>query len=302
MSFEQKIFWVVAILSVVSCRTMSPKSLKTLDNELKAAPRISDYQIGPTWGKRPVSVLTLSNESSVVQKTAKSSAKIAFAGGGATAFVLGLKNDEILMATNHHVMPTDARCQEVSLAFEFLEVWNVRCKRVVVTDESLDITVFAVTGVNPADIQKLLSVATSFSAASPKKGTSLMTLGFGLAGNPSGLDMMLDQDPECKVFSADGDVRLMSDPDLKNPNPYKTWMFATGCDVSHGDSGSPFVDVKTGELLGILSTAKFPKNPSTQTSAYLDQIFAESSDDIWRELTYVVPSSKIVEKLKDILP
>ena len=113
---------------------------------------------------------------------------------------------------------------------------------------------------------------------------------------------MSEQDDDCKVFSPDGEMRFMADPDEFNPGPFKTWMFATGCDVSHGDSGSAFVDRDTGAVVGILSTGKVPKNVAVQNEDYLTKIYETSADDVWKELTYVVPASKIVEILGDFLP
>jgi hypothetical protein len=112
---------------------------------------------------------------------------------------------------------------------------------------------------------------------------------------------MVDQGDDCKTFSKDGDARLLADPDTVNPGPYKTWVFATGCDVSHGDSGSALVDRTTGEVVGLLSTGKIPKIDSVRSPEYLKTMFDTNSDSIWSELTYVVPFAKIVESHGDAL-
>jgi hypothetical protein len=90
----------------------------------------------------------------------------------------------------------------------------------------------------------------------------------------------------------------MPDPDQVNPGEGKVWLFALGCDISHGDSGSAIAARDNGDLIGIISTGRIPKNPKVRESAYLDQIYADGSEDVWGELGYAVPAAKIAEYMR----
>jgi hypothetical protein len=113
--------------------------------------------------------------------------------------------------------------------------------------------------------------------------------------------MVANGDSDCKVFSPTQDFRLMPDPDALNPGTYDAWSFANGCDVSHGDSGSAMVDRKTGRPVGLIWTGKIPKSPQVQSSRYLAELAAGQSEEIWTELSYAVPASKIKEVLLSAL-
>jgi S1-C subfamily serine protease len=218
----------------------------------------------------------------------------------ATGFVIGEKDGQILMATNHHVIEDQAFCDETKVTFEILKIKGLSCDKVLATDTTLDLTLFTVKGLNAADKPKLLEVMLPMSKVEPKKGQNLLTVGYGFAGNDDGR-LMVDQGHDCKTFSKDGDVRLLADPDTVNPGPYKTWVFATGCDVSHGDSGSALVDRTTGEVVGLLSTGKIPKIESVRSSEYLKTMFDTDSESVWSELTYVVPFAKILESYGEVV-
>lgn len=281
-----------------ACGTPSTESrtLRQLPSEqLAATAGVLDYQIGPTWGKVPVSKDTLDNQSPAFQRAAKATAKIRFAMGGATGFVIGEKNGETLLATNNHVIGSKEDCSAADISFELLEITGVRCKKIVVTNTDIDLTVITLDRLNVEQRQTLKGVARTFKNDIPRKGTELLTIGYGVAANPGQRKLMAGQDEDCKTFSPDGEMRYMADPDQFNPGPHKTWMFATGCDVSHGDSGSAIVDRETGEIVGILSTGKIPKNDVVRDRSFLEKIFDDSSEDVWSELTYAVPSSKILE-------
>jgi hypothetical protein len=113
--------------------------------------------------------------------------------------------------------------------------------------------------------------------------------------------MVANQDSDCKVFSETGDFRKLADPDDFNPGPDKVWSFANACDVSHGDSGSAYVDHRTGDLIGLVWTGRIPKSPQVASSAYLDGMLAAKSPDIWKELSYTVPAASIRDGLKAAL-
>lgn len=271
-------------------------------SSLESFSDVSDYQIGTTWGKQKVAKESLGSQSQVFQRAAKATARLIVGFEGATAFLLGEKDGEMLLATNRHVMKDQAGCNIARLSFEMLDINDVRCGSVINSSADLDLTIFTARGLSQDQIDKLSPVAKSFSALEPKKGMQLLTIGYGKGANFDQRNLMSEQSDDCKTFSPDGEVRFMADPDAYNPIEGRVWMFATGCDVSHGDSGSAFVDRETGDVIGILSTAKVPKNSVVRDPSFLTRIYDESTEDVWKELTYVVSSSKIVELLGSDLP
>jgi hypothetical protein len=291
---------VLAACGIESTETRSIRQLPSA--ALSSLAGVLDYQIGPNWGKTVVTSDSLSKQSPAFQRAAKATARVRLGFGGATAFVIGEKNGETVMATNHHVIEDQDTCESARISFEMMNINGLRCKSVVTTNTDLDLTIFTLSGVTATQQAELRKVAESFDPGETQKGMELLTIGYGVAGNDNQRNLMSGQDEECKTFSPDGEVRYMADPDQFNPGPYKTWMFATGCDVSHGDSGSAIVERATGKVVGILSTGKIPKNKVVRDQSFLDRIFDESSEDVWDELTYAVPASKIVETVGDHLP
>ena len=296
-------FLMLPALAACGIDATETRSLRQLPSEaLSGLAGVLDYQIGPNWGKTVVTKDSLSKQSRAFQRAAKSTARVRLGMGGATAFVIGEKDGETIMATNHHVIEDQDTCQGARISFEMLDITGLRCKSVINTNTDLDLTIFTLSGVTAEQQAELRKVAKSFDPGETEKGMELLTIGYGVAGNDSQRNLMSGQDEECKTFSPDGEVRFMADPDQFNPGPYKTWMFATGCDVSHGDSGSAIVERATGKVVGILSTGKIPKNKIVRDQSFLDRIFGDSSEEVWEELTYAVPASKIIEMVGDDLP
>jgi Trypsin-like peptidase domain len=291
---------MLAVVTFIGCGNVKTSTSLRNYQQTMAGPRsVSDYQIGSSWGKKQVTQAILDSESPIFKRLAHATGKVSVGFGTATAFVIGEKNGKVLMATNHHVIEDQAGCGGSRLSFEFLGLRNLACDTVITTSTDLDLTLFTLKNVTPEAKAKLLAVAKAFSTDLPRKGQKLLTIGYGVASNPSG-NLMSGQDDDCKTFSPDEEIRFMADPDEFNPGPYKTWMFATGCDVSHGDSGSAIVDSETGDVVGILSTGKIPKNARVRDAAYLSDIYDSSSEDVWKELSYMVPSSKIMELATDL--
>jgi S1-C subfamily serine protease len=263
---------------------------------------VDNYQIGDVWGKLPLDAGQVRSGSAVLRKAARATARYAGLMGGATGFYMGKFNGQHIMGTNHHVVD-GVGCRNVRLIFPFLGTngVTVKCKRIIGhwTDADFGLIVLDI----PASQESLFNgVGVNF--AYDKKiehGTPLLTVGFGIAKNPGQRNMMVNQDNDCKVYSATGDYRLMGDPDTINPGPYKAWSFAHGCDISHGDSGSAFFDRNTGEMVGIVWTAATPKDPRVLTRDYLDHLDS-SSEEIWTKLGYTVPATKIGDVLKSIEP
>ncbi|NRA44541.1 MAG: trypsin-like peptidase domain-containing protein [Oligoflexales bacterium] len=256
----------------------------------------SRYQLGSEWGKKTLTRSGLSSYPPSFQKAALATLRV----GGATGFYVGKYNGYHLVATNHHVMPRASSCLGRDVQFKLLGKSFV-CKKFFGHWTDIDFALFAIDVKNPEDIELLSEVSLNMDFDSDLyPGQELLTIGFGVANNPV-RRIVGNMDSDCKVFSEQGDFRFMSDPDILNPGPYKAWSFALGCDVSHGDSGSAIVDRESGKVVGIIWTGKIPKVSRVQNSDYLSQILSENSPEIWMELNYAVPASKIKEILQEII-
>lgn len=250
------------------------------------------YQIGSEWGKKPVTADEM-QQSPALQSIASVTGKL----NNATAFYLGKFANYQVVATNHHVCPSD--CTGLTIRFP------VRGATAQVVKQfgswtDIDLALLAVT-MNDSDAQKLAPYAQNFDFSSRiSAGEDLVTVGFGVADNPRS-ELMGNEDSDCKVFSTTDNFHYMADPDRFNPGPYKAWSFAHGCDVSHGDSGSAMVDRQTGHIVGIVWTGRIPKAEKIQDSNYLDTIVGTDDPAVWEELSYAVPASKIAEHLEKVM-
>ncbi len=263
----------------------------SFSGELEA---VNKYQLGDEWGKKPVTSKE-TRPNSPIAKIVKATASL----GGATSFLLGRFNGEFVMATNHHVCPRASACEHERITFPVLRK-KIRVDKVLGTWPEIDLALFTIK-VDSDDEAELEAVASPFDfKARLKPGELLATVGFGIAENPE-TKLVFNMDDDCKVFSDEDDFHLMADPDTVNPGKYKAWSFANGCDVSHGDSGSAFIDRKTGSVMGIVWTGRIPKDPKVQHSDYLNQMLSSHSEEIWTELTYAVPAVKISEILNQKL-
>ena len=254
----------------------------------------SQYQIGEQWGKQSVSQTDFDTVPSLRGIT-YATANVR----GATGFYLGEFAGHHLALTNNHVCSSNRACAGSQARFDFADL-KVRIDEVLGTWPSIDSALLLLKPTaTQAPLLSQLAIPIDFSSEL-KKGQKLITVGYGSANNPW-RRLVGNWDSDCRVFSANGDYRLMRDPDQYNPGPYETWSFANGCDVSHGDSGSAMVDRNTGSIIGIIWTGKVPKSNQVQDGDRLDEIYLEDSELIWTELSYAVPGSKIRQQIEDAL-
>jgi hypothetical protein len=253
---------------------------------------IADYRMGDEFGKTPVTAASLTTGTSAFRRAARATARI----DGGTGFYLGKFAGAHVMATNHHVLSTMSGVGRTA-TFPLLDDVQLPCKRLFGTWPTIDLTLVEVT-MDAATEAKLTEVAANFTFYDEvKTGQSLITIGFGVAGNTDGV-MMANQDADCRVLSKDGEYRRMADPDPIHHGPFEAWSFSHACDVSYGDSGSAMVDRKTGLPVGILWTGRFPKQARVQSSAYLQELLGTDQADVWTEMNYAVPATKIRELIE----
>ncbi|OFZ80747.1 MAG: hypothetical protein A2583_15360 [Bdellovibrionales bacterium RIFOXYD1_FULL_53_11] len=255
-----------------------------------------DYRIGSEWGKIAVTQEHLNNKGDVFKRAVLATAQYGY---GGTAFYLGKFAGYHVMATNFHVMDAIPCGGRSKSRFPYAGK-SFACMRSFGKWTDIDLSLYAIK-VPVADETVLAGTGRNFNWNTPVyTGQELLTVGYGSAGNPDGRTLMANDDSDCKVFSATNDFRFMDDPDQVNPGKYKAWSFANGCDVSHGDSGSSFIDRKTGDIIGIVWTGKVPKNSKIKDSAFLSELIKKGGEEIWTELTYSVPAQKIRDKLTEL--
>lgn len=255
---------------------------------------IDDYRVGDEWGKKPISTEDMT-KIPALDRAAHATARV----GGATGFVLGKFGNDWVIATNYHVCSEAWDCEGYRVTFS-LGNFRVPIKKFLRSYTAIDLALLTLE-VEPGSKEEeyLQKYAQNFAFnESFTAGEELVTVGYGSAGNPS-QTLVGNWDYDCKIFSQSGDMRFMNDPDAINPGQYTVWSIATGCDVSHGDSGSAMVNRQTGAVKGIIWTGKFPKIENIQSSNYLDQLLKTNSEEVWTELNYMVPAQQILSILKD---
>ncbi len=254
---------------------------------------VPDYQIGSEWGKVRVTRDMLNSESPAFVRAVSATGRLPV---GGTGFYLGKFNGAHVLATNHHVCPTKRSCDGDKVSFPVLKK-KFKVTEFLITLPEIDLTLLTIKA-KPEDEAELMKVAKNFSFDKDvARDMELLTAGFGIGGNP-GEVLMVNQDSDCKVYSADKEYRLMADPDTMNPGSYRAWSFAHSCDISHGDSGSAMVERSTGDVIGIVWTGKLPKSTYVQSSSALIALLQNPTEAIWEELNYAVPAPKIRSVLK----
>jgi hypothetical protein len=246
----------------------------------------STYQIGDEWGKKPVTDLSVYSEE--LQRVIRATARV----GGGTGFYLGKFAGKHVVATNFHVCEVSFDCEGVMAQFSILRK-SFEVVKWLGSWNTVDLALLVIDVPNAEDEALLEENAIPFQwEAKLTRGQALATAGYGVADNQS-RKIVMNMDSDCVVFSGEEEYRLLADPDDLNPGPYKAWSFANGCDVSHGDSGSAMVDRTTGQAIGIIWTGRIPKNPKVQSSEYLNGLLRSPTEDVWKELSYGVPASKM---------
>jgi hypothetical protein len=253
---------------------------------------VLDYQIGDEWGKKRVDPSGVPQTDAVLLRSVNAAAMF----NSATSFYIGRFSGHHLMATNHHVLDSADACEGRMVNFTVRKK-KYRCREMIGTWSDIDFALFVLEPSDSANTD-LSAYASEFDfSGSIEEDTRLLTAGYGIAGN-SRRDLMVNENSDCRVLSGLNEFRFMADPDQFNPAAYRAWSFATGCGVSHGDSGSAIVSRNTGKVIGLVWTGAIPKETRIQNSRYIRELQNRDDEDIWTLLTYAVPAQKIKEKLE----
>lgn len=281
---------------------------------------LKEIQVGEEWGK-VVARQVLPNIHPSLARSARGVAE--FKRG--SAFIVQTKDSSrVIFATNAHVIVdeddalagdlssyrsnAELACHNQDLMKEPVESVRLgllgitgHCKRVLGIWPDIDFALFEAE-FEGVDIENLNQYAIHFSTSlTIEFGKDLAMFGFGHFMNPGNpdLELMFIRDLNCRVFSSTNDFRFITDPDEFNPNKYKVWSFVLGCDVSWGDSGSPILDLNSGQLVGIIFTGKYPKNQSISLNPQVMERLRSSPQEIaWSNLNFGVPLVKILEVMR----
>ena len=246
---------------------------------------VADYLVGDRWTKGPVEEVFFQANPSLEKLKAVSRIH------SATSFYLGKKAGRHVYATNYHVCESKSICppgtqitspviNEPLILEQFIGSWS-----------EIDIALFTVSMSHDQEVI-MAKYALNFDFSFEQKpGTRLATAGYGFVANPLS-KLTVTSDMDCVLYS--DEVRLMGDPDVFNESDYNAWSFAHGCDVSHGDSGSPILEYGSGKVVGIVWTGRVPKIAEVQNTSYLKRVLNTGDEEIiWHHLNYGVPASKI---------
>lgn len=252
------------------------------------------YQVGEFWSKQHI------NKASKITMNLKES--VGEVGARATLFYIGKINNKHWAITNNHVCPNVVknslivnRCDNQWIQFYYYK--NKRgqsltgiIKKVPLIIKSLDLSLLEISFDNLESFKRAPN-ALKLSSRKPYQHQELISIGHGMHNNEYGSLMIEENTFECKVFS--DDIYLTADPDTLNPLNYKVHSFLHGCDVSHGDSGSPILDRNSQEVVGLLWSGKYPKDRSISQSGFEKLPL----DFLWKELNYAAPSFLIKREL-----
>lgn len=249
------------------------------------------YQVGEFWSKKHIA-----SASKRVQVLKEAVGEV---GARATLFYIGEYGDKHFAITNYHVCPAEKsnRCLDQRVSFFYFK--NKRGKSlegkiidVPLTVKNLDLSLVEISFKNIDQFDKY-PTPLKISSSRPYLNQKLISIGYGSYNNEYGVLMIEEDSFECQVFSRQN--RLLKDPDTYNPIDYKVRSFLHGCDVSHGDSGSPIIDRDSLEVVGLLWSGKYPKHDSV-SQADFDKLPIEF---LWGELNYASPGHLIYEELDE---
>jgi hypothetical protein len=241
-------------------------------------------QIGE-WSK--LELTQIPSHQRLIHQKAQTTAKIL----GATGFYLGKFAGIHLAITNWHVCPRHWPCIQYPFRLEQIDRRS-RIDNLVLAIKEIDLAVLTLDIPNGSALdQFLIKRQQNFSwNYQYKKGTPLLTMGHGVHLNPQN-KLKVEFAGNC--FLADEKIKMIMDPDQLNSADFQVWSLPTGCDASGNDSGSPFYDLKTGELIGILWTARRPRMPQLTDDSFFKQAIKQQHSLIWNSLTYFVPARAI---------
>lgn len=298
----------IVLVGLVSCGGNSADSahnpLTTADKE-RVKPGQTLYQIGPKWDAKVITNSFLNSRNDfLTSKLALSTVKMATPWESGTGFFLGKYNGQYLVATSAHVLKNIPTCIALPVHAIFsLQNRSYRCHKIIGIWNEIDLAIFSIREKRSDKFLRHINPF-KFDFNDPyKHGTPLMTMGYGNYKNPQG-NLTLKRSRDCMIYSSSGEFGRVSKQNKKSDDKMaekEMTVFATGCDISAGDSGSALVNVESQKVIGIVWATHSPKPDKITTDAYLDSLVRGHQDpsDVWKYFSYGVSALTIKKRLID---
>ncbi|MCC6138953.1 MAG: trypsin-like peptidase domain-containing protein [Bdellovibrionaceae bacterium] len=311
MKFFTFFLFLISALFFTACSNSDSSSpQKTIGPAPKGVEQ--QYQIGATWDRFVVDPTFLSNNNNPAFLTlARATGKFESMDGTGTVFYIGKHNGKHLVATNKHVAHEKfivaggdtCSAQNKSpfigrIFFNplFLEPeTHIQCVGYIGMWDNIDFAILEIKEFSDTKYLESLTPMKFLTEPTLKKGTEFISVGYGLHQNQGHQFQKGIIGKNCRLFS-DESILLTDDEDKITT----AWSFATNCDVSHGDSGSPLADMnQVGLVHGVIWSSGAINKPNLLNENYVENLFQNSQDPrLWDELSFAIPSSKILETLE----
>ncbi len=248
------------------------------------AQSIVRVQVGQTWDRKPaVSIY----KQSVAVLLQKSHGQDFYRG---SAFYIGKHFGKHVVITNQHLLRY--RCSKTFFVFSEYnnQIKKFRCKKILNSwgpEVGLDLALVEL-NIKEEDNDffngKALKIDWNWLPSAGQRFRSI-----GAARRDAHMSMArfyLTEESSrwCRLFSKEREFVEISSIQLR-------YAFVTGCDASHGDSGSPIFDYASGYVVGILSAIS--EVSKLQSDEDLDEIMGSDLDQLIPYFSYALALSPI---------
>lgn len=265
----------------------------TLDVEDEPYLTGENYQLGDKWSRNLTKAFH-ENHKTVIRGTVATDDGLVSSNFTVLDFV---SDEEALFLAAVHALP---ECSEEAVVLRTKDrVMYGYCSGIYAVVPETDAVIFSLKffDVNLKEELQPVSFATSVQQGDRLK---FYTMGQDRL-IPGYFPLYSDADIDCLLVS--GSEKQIADPDPVNPIPDSVfWSLAVSCDVIHGDSGGIVVN-RENQLVGMVWTGAFPKDPKLTTEVLLNlarENSPETDEIIWSGLNYAVPGYRIFQHLQMI--
>ena len=240
-----------------------------------------------------------SNVSRLIENTVLINSATSRGTSRGTGFYIGMHNGHHLFLTNAHVLSSDD-CRNgavISFLDNGMKIKKAVCEKVhtfLYKKDKSDITLFSMSSESIKDmIGEGLEIDMDFS---PRAGQLLASHGFGLKKSSNAkltkFNPNTTYDNDCAVSSADHKLVYIS-------NFKANYVFATGCDMAEGDSGSAIIDRDSGKVVGIffLIGENAKRRNRITSESFWNDIVGTNDKKIWQNMSYAISLKSVGEKL-----
>lgn len=302
-----KVLYPILFMGLLSCGSKNSDSINNpveLGKKQEIQEGYTAYQIGPTWDaiKLNNSYLMERNDF-LTSKLALSTLKISTPWSTGTGFFLGKINQQYLVATSAHVLKNIPTCLALPVHGIFnMQNKSFRCRKIIGIWNDIDLAIFTIRENRGENFLAQINPMKFDFDDSYIHGTPLTSIGYGSFKN-SEIRPTLKEGPDCMIYSPSGQFARVKKPQAEENKDMtkEVTAFATGCDISPGDSGAAVVNIKSQKVIGLFWATSTPKPDKITTDAYLNSLIQgkEKTDDVWKYFSYAISSRHIKQRLID---